>query len=61
MQFKVDENLPIEVAELLKKAGHDATTVVEQRLGGEADAEIASVCQREGRALVTLDTDFADS
>jgi predicted nuclease of predicted toxin-antitoxin system len=60
MQFKVDENLPIEVAELLKEAGHDATTVVEQRLGGEADAEIASVCQREGRALVTLDTDFAD-
>lgn len=60
MQFKVDENLPFEVAELLWQAGHDATTVLEQHLGGEADAEIASICQQEGRALVTLDTDFAD-
>jgi predicted nuclease of predicted toxin-antitoxin system len=60
MQFKVDENLPSEVAELLHQAGYDAITVVDQHLGGEADANIASVCQREGRALVTLDTGFAD-
>lgn len=60
MQFKVDENLPLEVAELLRQAGYGATTVFEQNLGGKADAEIASVCQREERALVTLDTDFAD-
>lgn len=60
MQFKVDENLPLEVAELLRQAGYAAATVFEQQLGGEADADIASVCQQEGRALVTLDTDFAD-
>jgi len=33
MQFKVDENLPIEVAELLNVAGHDALTVLDQKLG----------------------------
>ncbi len=60
MRFKVDENLPVEVTELLQQAGHDASTVVEQRLGGEPDATVASLCQREKRALVTLDTDFAD-
>lgn len=60
MRFKVDENLPVEAAELLQRAGHDATTVVGQHLGGKGDSEVASVCQRERRALVTLDMDFAD-
>lgn len=60
MKFKVDENLPIEIAGLLREEGHDARTVSEQHLGGSADSNIASVCQQEERALVTLDTDFAD-
>jgi hypothetical protein len=34
LRFKVDENLPTEVAELLTNAGHDAITVPEQRPGG---------------------------
>jgi len=60
MKSKIDENLPVEVAELLREAEHDATTVVMQQLGGEADPSIASVCQRENRILITFDTDFAD-
>ena len=32
MRFKVDENLPVEVAEMLRQAGHDAATVLEQHL-----------------------------
>jgi predicted nuclease of predicted toxin-antitoxin system len=60
MKFKVDENLPVEVAELLSQAGHDAATVIDQALGGHPDSDIAAVCQREQRALVTIDTDFAD-
>jgi hypothetical protein len=31
MRFKVDDNLPIEVAEALRQEGHDAATVLEQR------------------------------
>jgi len=60
MRFNVDENLPIEVAEALRQAGHDAATVLEQRYGGSADARLATPCQRESRVLVTLDMDFAD-
>ena len=60
MRFKVDENLPIEVAEALRQAGHDAATVLEQRYDGSADTQLATLCQRESRVLVTLDMDFAD-
>ncbi len=60
MKFKIDENLPIELSELLQRAGYEAMTVPEQHLGGRPDTDIASVCQKEGRILVTLDTDFAD-
>ena len=60
MKFKVDENLPIEVDEMLRHAGHDAVTVLEQYLGGSADAQLAERCQRESRTLVTMDMDFSD-
>jgi len=60
MQFKVDENLPVEVASLLEKHGHEAKTVHQEGLGGGKDEVIAGVCLNEKRALITLDTDFAD-
>lgn len=60
LAFKVDENLPVELAELLRAQGHDAMTVRDQQLGGRVDPEIAQVCKNEGRALITLDLDFAN-
>ncbi len=60
MKFKVDENLPVEVARLLQASGFDAITVLEQDLGGRPDSNIAQVCQQENRILVTIDLDFAD-
>ena len=60
MKFKLDENLPIEAAELLREAGHNAVTVLEQNMGGEPDPDVAAVYQHEGRTLVTFNTDFAD-
>ena len=60
MLFKLDENLPGTLAALFAEAGHDAVTVAEQEMTGASDLRIASVCRREGRALVTLDMDFAD-
>ena len=60
MKFKVDENLPIEVAALLMDAGYDAASVIEQHLGGQPDQNILSACQSEQRILITLDLDFAD-
>jgi predicted nuclease of predicted toxin-antitoxin system len=44
MRFKIDENLPIEVAEALRQVGHDAATVLEQQHGGSADAQLATLC-----------------
>jgi len=60
LKFKVDENLPVEVAGLLNAAGYDALTVSRQRLNGARDPVVASVCQQETRAIVTLDLDFSD-
>ena len=60
MRFKLDENLPVELAEMFREAGHDAVTVLDQHLMGARDSDLASVCIREGRAIITLDTDFAD-
>lgn len=60
MKFKVDENLPVEAANLLRKNAHDAVTVMEQHLKGSTDSNLSSICQQENRVLVTLDTDFAD-
>ena len=60
MRFKIDENLPVEVCDLLQVAGHDAATVREEQLGGRPDPEIAAVCKFEEKVLITLDTDFAN-
>ena len=60
MKFKVDENLPIEVADLLASVGYDALTVFDQKLVGEDDRRILDVCQAERRILITLDLDFSD-
>lgn len=60
MRFKVDENLPVEVANLLRQEGHDAETVYQQRMSGVPDPNIAAVCRAEGRALVTMDLGLGD-
>ncbi|MBK5940009.1 DUF5615 family PIN-like protein [Halochromatium roseum] len=60
MKFKTDENLPLEVAASLREDGHDALTVIDQRMAGSPDADLAAACRTERRALVTLDLDFAD-
>lgn len=58
--LKIDENLPPEAATLLRAAGHDATTVAGQELGGRPDRDVARRCQEEQRAVVTLDLDFSN-
>ena len=60
MRFKVDQNLPVEVAEALRGAGHDAATVYEQQLAGVPDPQLGAIIQREARGLITLDTGFGD-
>ena len=58
--FKIDENLPEEIAVLLREAGYEAVSVQDQGLAGEPDSLIADVCSAEGLVLVTLDLDFSN-
>ena len=60
MKFKVDENLPVEAADLLREAGHEADTVQEEGLSGTEDEVLSERIRLEGRAIITLDLDFSD-
>ena len=59
MRFKIYENLPVEVVDVLTTGGHDALSVVDQGMRGTADPDVVAVCISEDRCLVTLDTDFS--
>lgn len=58
MKLKLDENLGLSAAELLRSFGHDVSTVRLQGLQGVADQVLFYKCVEEGRALVTLDHGF---
>jgi predicted nuclease of predicted toxin-antitoxin system len=60
VKFKIDENLALVCAELLRAAGHDAMTVDEQSMSGTADNDLAKICCDEGRTLITADLDLSD-
>lgn len=60
MKFKVDENLPVEIATLLREAGHEADTVGDENLLGTKDSNLYEIVKKEKRVLVTLDVGFAD-
>jgi len=60
VKFKIDENLPLELVNLLSAAGHDVASVLGQELGGATDPTLAEHCRAEDRALMTLDVGFAD-
>ena len=60
MRAKLDENLPVEAAALLRTAGWECDTVYDEGLVGADDDRVAAVCQADARVLFTLDLDFAD-
>ncbi len=59
MKLKLDENLSERGRTLLAAAAHDVSTVALQKMASAPDAEVIEACRREGRALVTMDLDFA--
>lgn len=60
MRCKLDENVPIDAAEVLRQAGHECETVYTEDLSGASDERLITVCRSEQRVLITLDLDFAD-
>jgi predicted nuclease of predicted toxin-antitoxin system len=60
VRFKRDENLDGRLAALLTDRGHEADSVVAERLSGASDEQLFRKCSEDRRVLVTLDMDFAD-
>ncbi len=60
MRVKVDEDLPTAAAELLRRHGYEASSVVEQGMGGFKDPVLWRAIQSEGRFLITADKGFGD-
>ena len=60
MKLKLDENLGRRALELLAQAGHDVATVATEGLFAAADDDLIEICRREGRCLVTPDSDFSN-
>ena len=60
MKLKLDENMPAAMLALLREAGYDATSAVEEGLGGAGDPRIMAAACGEGCTLLTFDLDFAD-
>jgi predicted nuclease of predicted toxin-antitoxin system len=61
MKIKLDENLGRQGAQFLRDGGCDLTTVPEQDLCSCTDASLIEICRNEGRVLISLDKDFADT
>lgn len=60
MKFKIDENLPAEIAQDLRVLGHDASTVAEEGITGIDDEGLVSRVREESRVFVTMDKGIAD-
>lgn len=58
MNLLIDESLQQEIAHLLSAAGHDAVHVADRGLRGSPDDAVLLAAEREGRVVITADTDF---
>ncbi len=60
MKLKLDENLPFDLATMLREIGHDVEDIVAEGLGGKSDPTVFEAATDEKRVLLTFDMDFAD-
>jgi predicted nuclease of predicted toxin-antitoxin system len=60
MRIKLDENLPVSLADALRTHGHDVDTVADEALTAPSDKVVWLAAQEAGRFLITQDLDFSD-
>jgi hypothetical protein len=60
VRFKLDENLPVELLEDLRAAGHEADGLRDEGLIGAPDDVVLDLVRRERRVLLTLDKGIAN-
>jgi predicted nuclease of predicted toxin-antitoxin system len=60
MKIKLDENIPLRLAAVLERHGHEVDTVHQEGLRGRDDSAVWSAAQAEGRLIITQDLDFSD-
>lgn len=58
IRYHLDENMPLAVAEGLRRRGIDVTTTQEAGLLGASDEEQIAYARDEGRVIVTQDADL---
>jgi predicted nuclease of predicted toxin-antitoxin system len=60
MRIKLDENLPAELADDLRRLGHLVDSVDDEGLVGKADSVVADAARRARRCLFSLDKGLGD-
>lgn len=60
MKIKLDENLPAELAHVLRALQHNVHTVQDEKLVGRDEDVIFRAAVAEDRLLMTQDLDFSD-
>jgi len=60
VRLKLDENIDARLAVVLRRAGHEVSTVLGQGLHGTEDPDLFKHCVVEDRVMVTLDLDFSN-
>jgi predicted nuclease of predicted toxin-antitoxin system len=58
MRFMLDENVPIDMAEMLVRNGHQAEFIREYVPPGAADLIVAAVAEQQECVLLSFDGDF---
>lgn len=61
MRAKLDENFGTRGFQLLSDRGWDVATVAGEELCSVSDRTLIEVCRAEDRALISFDTDFANT